>query len=79
MTRCVCETVMSCSYEPIWVIIDTSGSDSRILSPQRRCQEDRIHNTKAEILWCSLMSLLEAQGEMIEGLKETDAGMKRDK
>lgn len=30
MTRCVCETAMSCSYEPIWVIIETVISDSCI-------------------------------------------------
>lgn len=28
MTCCACETVMSCSYEALWVIIETAGSDS---------------------------------------------------
>lgn len=46
MTRCGCETVTGCSYEPIWVIIETTGSDSRILSPRRGCQEDRIHKIR---------------------------------
>ena len=79
MTRCACETVMSCSYEPIWVIIDTTGSDSRILSLRRGCQDrqDTQHKKIRNLVvkFDVIIVKLETQREMMEGLK----GMKGDK